>query len=109
MVGTYLTGDGRYGPAPVRSGTHAGTDMNDPWGFSHSASRWLSPPHPGPTWAVPGGREGLFPVKPSRVAEARTMCPTHDGVERNSNVRSEIANDLASAEMLGICEGRYRL
>src|SRR2546425_8866488 len=102
MVGTYCTGEGRYGPRPRASGMHDGTAMNGP-PCDHSASLKLSHPQPGPFPNWDG--VGLSPWKPSMVAAARAMCPVHVGVARNSNVRSEMTKDRASAAALGICDG----
>src|SRR5262245_61856671 len=101
IVGTWATGDGRYGPVPSAFGTHDGTRMYfDP--FHHWASRKLLQPHPGPRCEVCFDGLGLSPWKPSIVADPRTMCPLHEGVARNSNVRSEIVKFSASAARFGM-------
>src|SRR5438874_1956384 len=108
IVGTYSTGDVRYGPAPDMLGTQAGTRSTGlPGPALHRASRWLSHPQPGPMVFGVVVVSGLSPMNPSRSAEAITMCPTHDGVERNSNVRSETLKAVARAVMFGICAGSY--
>src|SRR2546423_2180308 len=103
IVGTYCTGDGRYGPSPFSSGTQAGSCTNFPFAGSHQpASRKLSHPQPGPCFDDHFDRCGLLPRNPSSVAAAMTRCPPHEGVFDNSNVRSLIANALASAARFGI-------
>src|SRR3954452_1992410 len=106
MVGTYWTSEGRYGPFPSRSGTHDGwKDDLPPSGGCHSSSFRLSQPQPRPAVPVNLDGSGLLPRNPSSVAEASTMCPAHDGVSANSNVRSEMTNLRASVARFGIWLG----
>src|SRR5438128_660319 len=101
IVGTYDTGDFRYGPLPCRSGMQDGTSVGLDLGLrSHSASSLLSHPHPGPlpSWPL----RGLFPKKPSSVPETISRCDPQVAVRSIWKVRSESANCLASAARLGI-------
>src|SRR6266487_3078067 len=103
-VGTYDTGEGRYGPYPDRSGMQLGSGTYlAVTGSNHGESMRLSHPQPGPRPCVPA--LGFSPRKPSVVAEARMRCPPQDGVARNSKVRSEMAKESASVAMLGSSPG----
>src|SRR5438309_10474327 len=109
IVGTHLTGEGRYGPVPVRVGIQAGTLMTGSEGDAcHGASLKLSQPHP--AWVsglVPC--RGLSPVKPSRRLATSSMCAPKLWTRDSSNVASEIAYVLARRARLGIAFSRYWL
>src|SRR5207248_7478159 len=105
IVGTYRTGDARYGPRPCLSGTQDGTRIvPDPcvFGSFHVASDCESQPHP-KNCPKPAG--GLSPVKPSRFADTSSRCaPQEEGVY-SWNVRSETANVSASFASVGMRSG----
>src|SRR5215471_17640632 len=78
---------------PRWSGMHDGTFLFVPVFPERNHCDVLPDTQPHPT-SPPGSclrRFGLSPRKCSMVAEPSTMCPAHDGVARNSKVRSEIA------------------
>src|SRR5438132_654367 len=86
IVGTYSTGEGRYGPLPCLSGTHAGTWIGtlvaDP---PHVVSLALSQPSPLPR---PSALLGSSPMKPSMVAATSSRCDPHEPLIAVSNVMS---------------------
>src|SRR2546422_9945246 len=71
-------------------------------GSRHRATLLLSQPHP--SWLLSGAPKssGLFPANPSRVAATSSMCAPNDGSGEELNVRSEMANALASAIRGGV-------
>src|SRR3954447_13501800 len=92
IVGTYSTGDGRYGPVPSFFGMHAGTQATSLIGEArHGASRKLSHPQPGPL-GCSGVASGLLPVNPSSCPATSSMCEPHVGTASVSKVWSAIVN-----------------
>src|SRR5215470_20412092 len=99
MVGACLTGVGSNAPPLRLPREYCGTQLGTRWTLPPGARHWVrcleSQPHPGPGLTLWAGN-GLLPRNPSSDPITAYRWPPQDGLSAMENVRSLMANLLAS-------------